>query len=153
MTLTYLSFGLPRDNNGVTYCKPIFICEKSLWGLWEGCCCGCFLLQISLQMSLAYYFPDNNTSLLGKLVAMNQFIFGKSQNKVVMNISWFKVIIYGIPHVLLLILSTYNVVRNREELTIRKLHGFMLHYIDLNKKAMQKEAFVNLSAIYIIVVY
>lgn len=93
------------------------------------------------------------TSLLGKLVVTNQFIFGKSQNKVVMNISWFKVIIYGIPHVLLLILSTYNVVRNREELTIRKLHGFMLHYIDLNKKAMQKEAFVNLSAIYIIVVY
>lgn len=90
---------------------------------------------------------------MGELVATNQFIFGKSQNKVVVNESWFKVIIYGIPHVLLLILSTYNVVRNREELTIRKLHGFMLHYIDLNKKAMQKEAFVNLSAIYIIVVY
>lgn len=52
------------------------------------------------------------TSLLGKLVAMNQFNFGKSQNKVVVNESWFKVIIYGIPHVLLLILSTYNVVRN-----------------------------------------
>lgn len=36
------------------------------------------------------------TSLLGKLVAMNQFIFGKSQSKVVVNESWFKVIIYGI---------------------------------------------------------
>lgn len=143
---------MPRDNNGVMYCKAIFICEKSLWGLWEGRCCRCFLLQISLQMSLAYYFPDNYI-FIGKISCTNQFIFGKSQNKVVVNESWFKVIIYGIPHVLLLILSTYNVVRNREELTIRKLHGFMLHYIDLNKKAMQKEAFVNLSAIYIIVVY
>lgn len=111
------------------------------------------VVDVSCCKSVLHIIFQTITSLLGKLVAMNQFIFGKSQNKVVVNISWFKVIIYGIPHVLLLILSTYNVVRNREELTIRKLHGFMLHYIDLNKKAMQKEAFVNLSAIYIIVVY
>lgn len=53
-----------------------------------------------------------------------------------MNESWFKVIIYGIFYVFLLILSIYNVVRNREELIIRKLYGFMLYYIDLNKKVM-----------------
>lgn len=123
--------------------KVCEVCERVI--VVDVSCCK------SVSRCLLHIIFQTITSLLGKLVATNQVIFGKSQNKVVVNESWFKVIIYGITSCSLT--ADFKYIQCSEELTIRKLHGFMLHYIDLNKKAMQKEAFVNLSAIYIIVVY
>lgn len=123
--------------------KVCEVCERVI--VVDVSCC-----KSVFRCLLHIIFQTITSLILGKLVAMNQFIFGKSQNKVVVNISWFKVIIYGITSCSL---TDFKYIQCSEELTIRKLHGFMLHYIDLNKKAMQKEAFVNLSAIYIIVVY
>lgn len=69
------------DSDNLRYCKPIFICDQEIFMRFARA--WFFLLQISSQMCLLYYFQDNLNLDHENKSPQTHFISCKSRNKVV----------------------------------------------------------------------
>lgn len=65
------------------------LCEKFLWGSWEPRHHEYILLWTSPQISLLFYFSNNNLHCDCRISSHKPFFSSKLQNKVCMNKSWF----------------------------------------------------------------
>lgn len=85
------------DSDNLRYCKPTFICDQEIFMVIAN---SYFLLQISSQMCLLYYFQDNLN--LDHKISCRKLILSPANREIkLLRKSWFTVRVCSVWHVFL----------------------------------------------------